>query len=150
MRKWSIMCLLFQILGVYNCELNDESHQDLPSTSKYLFWSVILGASLSLTKRVGPSGVWLWLTGIGLTLVESDGLSGRSWNPDPTDMSVLITFRSARCHLLLPCPHLVVTRIGSVIRDQKVPGWNPVWVGCCGVDIYQWCLTGLTKAWWCA
>ena len=34
--------------------------------------------------------------------------------------------------------------------DQKVPGSNPVWVGCCGVDIYQWWLTGLTKAWWCA
>ena len=47
-------------------------------------------------------------------------------------------------------PHSVVTRIGSVTRDQKVPGSNPVWVGCCGVDIYQWCLTGLTKAWWCA
>ena len=46
-------------------------------------------------------------------------------------------------------PHSVVTRIGSVTRDQKVPGSNPVWVGCCGVDIYQWCLTGLTKAWWC-
>ena len=43
------------------------------------------------------------------------------------------------------CPHSVVTRIGSVTRDQK----NPVWVGCCGVDIYHWCLTGLTKAWWC-
>ena len=47
-------------------------------------------------------------------------------------------------------PHSVVTRIGSVTCDQKVPGSNPVWVGCCGVDIYQWCLTGLTKAWWCA
>ena len=47
-------------------------------------------------------------------------------------------------------PHSVVTHIGSVTRDQKVPGLNPVWVGCCGVDIYQWCLTGLIKAWWCA
>ena len=44
----------------------------------------------------------------------------------------------------------MVTHIVSVTRDQKVPGSNPVWVGCCGVDIYQWCLTGLTKAWWCA
>ena len=47
------------------------------------------------------------------------------------------------------CPHSVVTHIGCVTRDQMVPGLNPVWVGCCGVDIYQWCLTGLTKAWWC-
>ena len=53
-------------------------------------------------------------------------------------------------HLTVDRPHSVVTRIGSVTRDQKVPGSNPVWVGCCGVDIYQWCLTGLTKAWWCA
>ena len=60
-------------------------------------------------------------------------------------------------HVVLPVrfeggrrPHSVVTHIGSVTRDQKVPGSNPVWVGCCGVDIYQWCLTGLTKAWWCA
>ena len=44
-------------------------------------------------------------------------------------------------------PHSVVTHIGSVTHDQKVPGLNPVWVGCCSVDIYQWCLTGLTKAW---
>ena len=37
----------------------------------------------------------------------------------------------------------MVTRIGSVTRDQKVPGSNPVWVGCCGVDIYQWFNKGL-------
>ena len=43
----------------------------------------------------------------------------------------------------LACPHSVVTRIGSVTRDQKVPGSNPVWVGCCGVDIYQWFNKGL-------
>ena len=55
---------------------------------------------------------------------------------------------SSSC-LTVSHPHSVVTRIGSVTRDQKVPGSNPVWVGCCGVDIYQWCLTGLTKAWWC-
>ena len=48
------------------------------------------------------------------------------------------------------CPHSVVTHIGSVTHDQEVPGSNPVCVGCCGVDIYQWCLTGLTKARWCA
>ena len=47
------------------------------------------------------------------------------------------------------CPHSVVAHIGSVTRDQKVLGLNPVWVGFCGVDFYQWCLTGLTKAWWC-
>ena len=46
--------------------------------------------------------------------------------------------------------HQMVTHIGSVTRDQKVPGSNHVWVGSCGVDIYQLCLTGLTKAWWCA
>ena len=34
------------------------------------------------------------------------------------------------------CPHSVVTHIGSVTRDQKVSDSNPVWVGCCGVDIY--------------
>ena len=45
----------------------------------------------------------------------------------------------------IACPHSVVTHIGSVTRDQKIPGLNPMWVGCCGVDIYQWCLTGLTK-----
>ena len=44
----------------------------------------------------------------------------------------------------------MVTHIGSVTHDQKVPGLNPVWVGCCGLDIYQLCQTGLTKAWWCA
>ena len=43
------------------------------------------------------------------------------------------------------CPHSVVTRIGSVTRDQKVPGSNPVWVGCCGVDIYQWCMYWFNK-----
>ena len=57
---------------------------------------------------------------------------------------------SALIYSELNSPHSVVTRIWSVTRDQKVPGSNPVWVGCCGVDIYQWCLTGLTKAWWCA
>ena len=39
----------------------------------------------------------------------------------------------------------MVTRIGSVTRDQKVSGSNPVWVGCCGVDIYQWFNKGLTN-----
>ena len=42
-------------------------------------------------------------------------------------------------------PHSLVTRIGFVTPDQKVPGSNPEWVGCCGVDIYQWCLTGFNK-----
>ena len=62
---------------------------------------------------------------------------------------------STRLHVMIPVgsqvltPHSVVTHIGCVISDQKVPGSNPVWVGCCGVDIYQWCLTGLTRAWWC-
>ena len=41
------------------------------------------------------------------------------------------------------CPHSVVTRIGSVTRDQEVPGSNPVWVGCGGVDIYHWFNKGL-------
>ena len=31
----------------------------------------------------------------------------------------------------------MVTHIGSVTRDQKVPGLNPVLVGCCGVDTYK-------------
>ena len=32
----------------------------------------------------------------------------------------------------------MVTHIGSVTRDQKVPGSNPVWIGCCGVVMPNW------------
>ena len=43
----------------------------------------------------------------------------------------------------------MVTHIGSVIRYKKVPGSNPVWVGCGGLDIYmyQW-LGGVKNCLW--
>ena len=41
--------------------------------------------------------------------------------------------------------HSGATGIGRATCDQKIPC-----VCCFGVDMYQWCLTGLSKDWWCA
>ena len=46
----------------------------------------------------------------------------------------LISQRKHPC--TLKGPQSLATRIGSVTRDQKVPGLNLVWVGCCQL-VYQ-------------